>query len=92
MLVKNRVKFKRRSGGIACIVKQYLTPCIEMIDTQSQCILWIHIKHYQNLSESIYVGIIYIPPVNSEYFTEDCFNEIETEVAVNTRTVVACWV
>ena len=40
----------------------------------------LKITDNKRLNEHVYIGIVYIPPENSDYFSDECFNEIENDV------------
>ena len=63
--VKNRARFKRKSGGIACIVNKQILHCVEYMNTKSQYALWLKITDNKRVNEHVYIGIVYIPPENS---------------------------
>ncbi|CAG2240499.1 unnamed protein product [Mytilus edulis] len=69
------------SGGIALGYRKYLEKYIKPIETECKFVYWFTIdKKVLNLSENVFIGIVYIPPVNTNYTSEEAFNEIEIEL------------
>ena len=78
--MKNRQKFRRKSGGIVLGYKQTLQSHIEIIKTESPFILWFKLSSkLLNSYEDLIIGIVYIPPENSVYASPDAFDQIEFE-------------
>jgi hypothetical protein len=78
---KHRIKFKRKSGTIVIIYRKRLTKFIEFPHTESEFVQWISISNQLlNIDKTLHLGCIYIPPENSLYSSDECFNEIETEL------------
>ncbi|CAG2230935.1 unnamed protein product [Mytilus edulis] len=79
---KNRKKLaNHKSGGIALGFKKYLDKYIKYIQSDCQFVLWFSIdKKVLDLPKDAIFGIIYIPPVNTSYTSEDAFTEIEFEL------------
>ncbi|CAC5372882.1 unnamed protein product [Mytilus coruscus] len=79
---KNRHKLSNhRSGGIALGYRKYLEKYIKPIETECKFVYWFTIdKRVLNLPENVFIGIVYIPPVNTNYTSEEAFNDIELEL------------
>ena len=79
--IKNRKKISNfRSGGIALGYRKSLQNLIHPIKTDSQFVLWFSIDgKCFNISENVIIGIVYIPPINTLYTSEDAMSEIESE-------------
>ncbi|XP_063427570.1 asparagine-rich protein-like [Mytilus trossulus] len=79
---KNRKKLaNHKSGGIALGFKKYLDKYIKYIQSDCQFVLWFSIdKKVLDLPKDAIFGIIYIPPINTSYTSEDAFTEIEFEL------------
>ena len=92
---KNRKKISsRRSGGIALGYRNYLENFITPLDTDCPYVLWFTIKkEIFNLSQNVIFGIIYIPPENTRYTSDDAISEIELEfLKFNENTDYVCLV
>ncbi|VDI39621.1 Hypothetical predicted protein [Mytilus galloprovincialis] len=78
---KNRHKItSHRSGGIALGYRKCLDKCIKTFDTECKFVYWFSVdKKVFDLDENIVFGIVYIPPVNTNYTSEEAFNEIDVE-------------
>ncbi|CAC5415123.1 unnamed protein product [Mytilus coruscus] len=78
---KNRHKItSHRSGGIALGYRRCLDKCIKTFDTECKFVYWFSVdKKVFDLDENIVFGIVYIPPVNTNYTSEEAFNEIDIE-------------
>ena len=79
---KNRKLLSRvSSGGIALAVKKDLLNEITVIDTDCNLVLWFKVsKKLTKYDSDILCGIIYIPPENTRYSSNDPFNEIQIEL------------
>ena len=79
---KNRKKVATyKSGGIAIGYKKCLHKFIKPIETDCQYVYWLNIdKQLFNLSQNVIIGVIYIPPVNSLYSSDEVYTEIELEL------------
>ena len=80
--MKNRKHVrKRKSGGIILGFKEEIKEFIEVIDAESEYVLWFKIsKLLTNTEEDVLCGIVYIPPQNSAYCQDNPFHEIELEL------------
>jgi len=81
----NRSKTGNKAhGGIAFIVKNELRPGIKFYSAQSNDLLWIHLKKdFFRLQSDIFIGAVYISPLNSSYSKKleyDPFEIIEQEI------------
>ncbi|CAG2227993.1 unnamed protein product [Mytilus edulis] len=78
---KNRHKItSHRSGGIALGYRKCLDKCIKTFDTECKFVYWFSVdKKVFDLDENIVFGIVYIPPVNTNYTSKEAFNEIDVE-------------
>ena len=65
--LKNRKKYKRKSGGLAIIYKEILQPILKFHKTNSEYVQWVS-------TIDIIFWCVYIPPENSKYSSEDAFN------------------
>ena len=79
--MKNRFTYRKvRSGGIVLAFKNYLSQDIDLINSESQYVLWFKIsKNVLQLNHDVLCGIVYIPPESSKYCIGDPFNELEQE-------------
>lgn len=85
VIVKNRSCIsKNRSGGIALIVKEAISPFIKVHDTKStDLILLFTIPKLFNRGgeyDDLTCGIVYIPPYGTKYASEDPFLEIQEQI------------
>ncbi|CAG2208650.1 unnamed protein product [Mytilus edulis] len=90
---KNRKKYSnRKSGGIAFGYKRYLENCITPIQTDCPfwsrpVVQWFSIdEKIFDLKSSVIFGVIYIPPENSIYTSENALSDIELEFFELQRT------
>ena len=82
-ITKNRKNCKRVSGGIIVIYKTSLSNLLKFHDTESEFALWFQIsKNMLSIESDILFGCIYIPPENSNYSTQEAFEEIENEMNI----------
>ena len=75
---------RKRSGGIAIAIKEYLIPYIDYI--QNDCVnsIWCKIKsEFVCTTHPIFIACIYVPPVNSIYADKECFYDLENEFLIN---------
>ena len=62
----------RPHGGSIILIKTLLKPHIKIIESQSKCIIWLKFdKSYFNLDKNLYIGAIYIPPIESTSYTNN---------------------
>jgi hypothetical protein len=76
---KNRETISsHRSCGIALGYRNYLENFITPIDIDCPYVLWFSIKKEMfNLSQNVIFSIIYIPPENTRYTSDDAISEIQ---------------
>ncbi|MEW8548622.1 MAG: reverse transcriptase family protein [Candidatus Thiodiazotropha sp.] len=73
--------YQRKSGGISVYFRENLSKYIRHLQTESDYVLWIEIdKIFSKTDENVILGTIYIPPENSNYYNEDEFMILETEI------------
>ena len=89
----NRKTISRyRSGGIALIVKNCLVPHINVLKSNSPLIFWFSINHTITINnETVYCGIVYIPPYRSKYSNDDPYLEIQREldrICINSKNIL----
>ena len=59
-------KYYRKSGGLGVFIHESLSKHEEVIETDSDYILWIKLcKSFHALHEDIVFGVAYIPPIQS---------------------------
>lgn len=82
LFTKNRTSRSRvASGGIALAVKKTISNCVTVINSSSSLVLWFKVsKKLTKYDTDILCGIIYIPPENTRYSSNDPFNEIQLEL------------
>ncbi|CAC5388880.1 unnamed protein product [Mytilus coruscus] len=78
---KNRHKItSHRSGGIVLSYRKCLDKCIKPFDTDCKFVYWFSVdKKVFDLDENVVFGIVYIPPVNTNYTPAEAFDEIDVE-------------
>ncbi|KAK3107329.1 hypothetical protein FSP39_011987, partial [Pinctada imbricata] len=77
--LKSRKEFKRKSGGIAIFYKETLKNYIQFPTSISEFIQWVKISNVITQKPFV-IGCVYIPPENSIYASNECFDEIENEM------------
>lgn len=80
--LENRKQISRRkSGGIALLVKRDLSRYINVIDIDFKLVLWFTIsKEVTKTKSEILCGVVYIPPEYSEYLVHDPFLKLQIEL------------
>ena len=80
---KNRSQsYKRKSGGIGIYVKNTLVKYFSLVENVSEYVLWMSIcKDFTKTDENSILGVIYIPPENSRFLTEEQFTILENEIS-----------
>lgn len=74
--------YKRKSGGIGIFVNNKLYPFIDILDNDSEYVLWISIKKpFLSLDEPIVLGAIYLPPENSRFINDDLLVTFENKIS-----------
>jgi exonuclease III len=59
---------KKGSGGVAILVKNSLKQNVSFIQSESCNVAWMRLDHkYVGHSQDVYVGAVYISPLNSTY-------------------------
>ena len=78
---KCRLKNKRAvkyTGGIAVVFKQKLRNGVKIIDMKDSEFLWVKLcKEFFKYDQDIYIGIIYINPINSTFESSKNFDSYE---------------
>ena len=74
----------RYSGGLSIYAKHYLKDKLEIIEENSNCLLWLNLSAEQfSFNENVYICCVYIPPSDSRIFRTADFNyrdEIEKDI------------
>ena len=80
--MKNRKKISnRKSGGIVLGFKEKLKKHIKVFDTDCNFVLWLSLSaEYCKTEEDIIFGIVYVPPENTRYSSQEAFDQIENEL------------
>ena len=79
----NRAKLaRRRSGGIALMVKSEISEYVKVDSHKnSKIVLWFTLcRTILQSDNDINFGVVYIPPVNSKYASDDPYSELQREV------------
>ena len=94
--MKNRKKItNKRSGGIVIGFKTALENDVEIVNTESRYVHWF--KCSENLfktDQPIFFGVVYIPPENTRYSSDDAFSELEQEYlsfCTTSNLCLSCW-
>ena len=62
-------------------MKNTLSNKVSVIDTDSDYVLWVKIdKSAFHLNEDLYCGIVYVPPSDSRFYTNDESARFEAEI------------
>ena len=88
--VKNRTNCDRKSGGIIVIYKQALAKLNNVLNSNSEFVLWFDIVKVLPIPNKILFGYVYIPPENTRYSSDNAFNELEDEMikfSRNTKSI-----
>ena len=82
VFTNNRTAISRhRSGGIAFLFKNELSPFITVHKAESKLALWFTISKRIILSDDeLHCGIVYIPPYRSKYAPDDPYLELQNEI------------
>lgn len=78
---KARIRRKRASGGVAIFVKSSQAPMIERIEIDTPCdceMLWLNLNNITSIP--LLLGLVYIPPVTSDYSNITLFEDVENVV------------
>lgn len=74
-------RYIRKSGGIGVFVKDSMNKYVELIETDSDYVLWLKLrKNYTNSNHDIIIGVVYVPPTQSNFFNEDEFELFQSEI------------
>lgn len=74
-------RFTRKSGGIVVYVKDRLVKFVTNVETESDYVLWLSLsKELLQLDENLMLGVVYIPPENSNFYNDDELMILESEV------------
>ena len=74
-------KYYRKSGGLGVFIHESLSKHVEVIETDSDYVLWIKLcKSFHALHEDIVFGVVYIPPIQSRFFNNDEYSCFEHEI------------
>ena len=73
--------FFRKSGGIGVFVKNDLLPYVNLIESDSDYILWFKLnKKFTQIDQDIIFGAVYLPPSDSRFNTPDELENFEIEI------------
>ena len=85
---KKHIKSGRSSGDVIIIHKNFLENKIDLVQTD-QHYLWIKLKtktkNVLNESRLVYICAAYVPPVNSKYYSDEIFSNIEKDITFYSR-------
>ena len=78
---QRKQKYIRKSGGIGLFCKQHLRQNINVIETETDYIMWIRLdKTLFGTSDDLILGILYISPSQSRFLNDDEMLDLETEI------------
>ena len=76
-----RQKYLRKSGGIGVFIKDDVYDSVTVLETPSDYIMWLKLsKKDFSLDDDIILGIIYQPPENSRFYTDNENEIFEVEI------------
>ncbi len=88
-IFRHRKEFKVKSGGIMAFVKNDLKDCIsEHKPSDNENALWLKFKETV-LGVRLVLGIVYVPPTSSDYYTGEELQEIESDI-IKTQSDLNC--
>ena len=74
-------RFIRKSGGIGVFIKDELFPYVSFIESESDYILWFKFdKVLLKTDEDVVFGVVYLPPADSRFNTQDELDLFEVEI------------
>ena len=74
--------FVRKSGGIGIFIKDELANYVTIIESESDYVCWLKLsKSCLNIDEDLYLGAVYVPPVESRFHTQDETDMFEVEIS-----------
>ena len=74
--------FVRKGGGIGIFIKDELANYVTIIESESDYVCWLKLsKSCLNIDENLYLGAIYVPPVESRFHTQDKTDIFEEEIS-----------
>ena len=85
---KNRKqKVKRKSGGIAVMIRNNIYKHFEYVDTDCEYVLWFKLdKALFQSEEDVYFGAVYVPPAYTDYSKTDILEQFYQESELFTRS------
>ena len=72
-------EYLRKSGGIGIFVNNNLFKQVEIIESESEYILWLKIKKCLN-NDDLILGVFYVPPQSSRFYNDHDFSCFESEI------------
>ena len=73
--------YVRKSGGIGVLYKSELSSKVNILETESDYILWIRFdRSIFQTDDDLILGILYVPPAQSRFLNEDEYFCLETEI------------
>lgn len=84
---KHRKEISRiKSGGLAIAYKEKYSQYIKMIKSDSHLVMWFVISSRLTRKNDLLCGMVYIPPENSSFSSNDPYFEINEELRMFTET------
>lgn len=75
-----RQKCLRKSGGVGAFIKIDLCNFVTVLETSSD-VMWLKLcKKGISVADDIILGIVYQPPENSKYYTDNENEQLEVEI------------
>jgi len=85
------VKSGRYSGGISILIKLKLQNVIKLYKTIENYAIWLKIdQKLMNLDKHIFIGGIYIPPIDSKYAIARPFDNLEHDLSELSNGYIVC--
>ena len=73
--------YYRKSGGIGIFIKNSICKYVELIDTESDYVLWVKVKRGYLFAETDFIiGAVYIPPESSRFFNIEELSVFDSEI------------
>ena len=76
-----RERYLRKSGGLGFLVRNEICKHFSFVDAESEYVAWLKIrKSFQHQNDDLVIGSVYIPPQQSQFFSNDEFECFEQEI------------
>jgi exonuclease III len=78
LIPQNRKRSKAASGGVAALIKEDLTKYFVPETGNCEFVLWL--KTTKVTKKELLIGVVYIPPANTNYSDINMFDELENDI------------